>query len=63
MKKGIVIWLDRQKGYGFIKKADGKEMLMHTKLMPRNRGVSLGDRVQFKSSSKHIGLATMVKVA
>ncbi len=60
--EGVVVWFDKHKGYGFIRKPDGEDMLVHTKLMPKNGGISQGDRVQFESSNKHKGLATSVKV-
>ena len=62
MDDGIVIWFNRKKGYGFIKRSDGKEMFMHTKLMPPNGCIRPGDRVQFESSVKLDGLATAVRL-
>jgi cold shock CspA family protein len=62
LQEGVVVWFDKHKGYGFIKKPDGNDMLLHTKLMPKNGGISRGDRVQFKASDEHKGLATGVRV-
>ncbi len=62
MSDGIVLWFDHRKGYGFIRSSDGKDMFMHTKLMPRNGCISPGDRVRFESSIEHKGLASGVRV-
>jgi cold shock CspA family protein len=62
MDDGIVIWFDHQKGYGFIKRSDGKEMFMHTKLMLPDGSIRPGDRVQFESSNNLDGLAKDVRL-
>jgi CspA family cold shock protein len=62
MSTGMVIWFDQQKGYGFIRKADGKDVFMHTRLVPSCRKIRRGDRVQFETSREHQGqLAVRVK--
>lgn len=60
--EGIIVWFDQCQGYGFVRKPDGNDMFVHTKLMPKNGGMSPGDRVQFKASNRHNGLAMSVKV-
>ncbi len=62
MKKGVVVWFDKRKGYGFIRRTGGKDIFMHTKLMPCNGHINPGDTVQFSDSTEHRGLAASVRV-
>jgi cold shock CspA family protein len=55
MSKGTVIWFDRQKGYGFIRKSSGKEVFMHTKLVPFCKKIEPGDKVRFDMLPKSNG--------
>jgi CspA family cold shock protein len=58
----MVIWFNQQKGYGFIRRDDGQDVFVHTKVMPAERDIRLGDRVRFKTSTAYKGqLAVGVK--
>jgi CspA family cold shock protein len=62
--KGIVTWYNIQRGYGFIKGIDGKDVFVHKSAVPFwTIFLKEGDKVEYKIENSKNGLkATSIKV-
>jgi CspA family cold shock protein len=53
MARGTVLWFSKDKGYGFIRTADGLEVFVHFNSVQQEgfRGLKTGDIVEFELGS------------
>ena len=62
--KGIVLWYDIRKGYGFIRGINGKDVFVHKTAIPFwNIYLTKGNKVEFSIKNSKRGInATNIKV-
>jgi CspA family cold shock protein len=54
--KGIIIWYNTRKGFGFIESEDGKDIFVHRSAVPAGVFLNEGDAVEFETEETDKGV-------
>ncbi len=61
--KGTVKWYNPRKGFGFIQGEDGKDVFVHSTVLPMGTDISENDQVEYKVEDSERGQrATKIKI-